>query len=58
MSFYDMGRLAQTLGLKQLYGMDGGKTAELAFDAKLINKPPDGGRPCSDYICVLDTPSA
>lgn len=54
LSFKEMGKLAQKLGLTQLYGMDGGKTAELAFGNKMVNKAPAGGRPCSDYICIID----
>ena len=57
LSLQEMGQLAQELGCTQLYNLDGGKTAQMAFGTTLVNKPPAGGRPCSDYLTILDSVS-
>ena len=54
LSLTQMGELAQNLGLTQLYNLDGGKTAMLAFGTQRVNTPPAGGRPCSDYLTIVD----
>ena len=55
LSLTEMGKLAQNLGLQQLYNLDGGKTAMMAFGTTVVNTPPAGGRPCSDYLTILDS---
>ena len=56
-SLTEMGKLAQTLGCTQLYNLDGGKTAMMAFGTTIVNTPPAGGRPCSDYLTIIDSVS-
>ena len=50
-----LGLLAQTLGCKQCYNMDGGRTAQMAFCAQVVNNPVTGGRNCSDYLTIVDS---
>lgn len=50
-----LGLLAQTLGCKQCYNMDGGRTAQMAFCARVVNNPVTGGRNCSDYLTIVDS---
>lgn len=49
-----LGLVAQNLGCKQCYNMDGGQTAQLTFGVDLVNHPAGGGRNCSDYVSVVD----
>lgn len=54
LTLHQMSLLAEQLGLKQLYNLDGGKTAWMCFGTDTVNVPANGGRECSDYICVID----
>lgn len=49
-----LGALAQKLGLKQCYNMDGGQTSEMTFGTLMVNNPAGGGRNCSDYLILVD----
>lgn len=54
MTVGQLAALAEELQLTQLYNMDGGRTAQLAFCAAKYNDPGTGTRNCSDYICIID----
>ena len=49
-----LGLVAQKLGCKQCYNMDGGRTAQMAFGTQIVNHPVTGGRNCSDYLTIVD----
>jgi len=49
-----LGGVAQTLGCKQCYNMDGGRTSQMTFGTQVVNNPVTGGRNCSDYLLLVD----
>lgn len=57
MTMDQLGATAQTLGLKQLYNLDGGRTSQMAFGTAVVNNPVTGGRNCSDYLTIIDSVS-
>jgi len=54
LNLVNLSKLVETLGCTQAYNMDGGKTSQMTMYGKLVNNPPDGGRNCSDFICLFD----
>jgi len=57
MTFATLSKFCNSLGLTAAYNLDGGKTSMMTFGGKVINDAYQGGRKCSDIICVCD-PSA
>ena len=49
-----LGGVAQTLGCKQCYNLDGGRTSQMTFGTQVVNNPVTGGRNCSDYLLLVD----
>ena len=49
-----LGMVAQKLGCKQCYNLDGGRTSQLALCTQIVNNPVTGGRDCSDYLTIVD----
>ncbi len=54
MTLSELSGLAADLGLKDAYNLDGGQTAAMVFDGKLVNKPYNGGRKTSDMIYISE----
>jgi len=50
----DFAVLFEEMGCKAAYNMDGGQTAMMTFDGKLVNRPASGGRQTSDIIYICD----
>jgi len=51
MSLDELAATFAALGCKTAYNLDGGATAMMAFQGKLVNQPTNGGRTSSDIIC-------
>lgn len=47
-----LSQLFADLGCKAAYNLDGGQTAMMGFQGKLVNKPYNGGRSSSDIIYI------
>lgn len=54
LSLAQMSALMNYLGCKAAYNLDGGQTAVMVYGNEVVNKPVDNGRPCSDFIMVMD----
>lgn len=54
MNYYECAQLAKNLGCKVAFNLDGGKTSQILFGNKVVNKPYKGGRDTSDLICIVD----
>ena len=48
-------QLFADLGCKAAYNMDGGRSAELYYDGKILNDPYKGGRSVSDCLIIRET---
>lgn len=44
----------QDLGVADAYNLDGGATAQMIFQGKVVNRPVNGGRAVSDIICFTE----
>lgn len=51
MTLAELSQVFADLGCKAAFNLDGGATAEMLFNGKLVNKPYKGGRQSSDIIC-------
>jgi len=54
MTFQEMSFLFKEMGCKSAYNMDGGQSAKMVFDSRLVNKPTRGGRDTSDIIYIAE----
>lgn len=54
MTIQELSQLMYDLGCKAAYNMDGGQTAIMCFDGKIVNRPVNGGRPSSDIIYIAE----
>lgn len=52
LSTTDMSKLYADLGCKTAYNLDGGQTAMMSFEGKLVNQPYGGGRGSSDIVYI------
>ena len=48
----ELSQLFYDLGCKVAYNLDGGQSAEMAFEGNLINQPTANGRPVSDIVYI------
>ena len=48
-------QLFADLGCKAAYNMDGGRSAEMYYDGKILNDPYKGGRSVSDCLIIRET---
>ena len=46
--------IAEALGCKIAYNLDGGKTSYMSLNGETVNDPADGGRVCSDIIYIAE----
>ena len=46
--------LAQRLGCRLAYNLDGGETSQMSFMGERVNHPYDNGRRTSDIICITE----
>ena len=46
--------IAEALGCKIAYNLDGGKTSYMSLNGETVNEPADGGRVCSDIIYIAE----
>ena len=46
--------IAEALGCKIAYNLDGGKTSYMSLNGETVNEPTDGGRVCSDIIYIAE----
>ena len=51
MSLDELASTLASLGCQTAYNLDGGATAMMVFQGKLVNQPTNGGRTSSDIIC-------
>lgn len=51
MTLGELAGVFEGLGCSAAFNLDGGATAEMIFDGKIVNKPYKGGRASSDIIC-------
>lgn len=51
MTLAELSQVFSSLGCKAAYNLDGGATAQMIFQGKVINRPYNGGRQSSDIIC-------
>lgn len=51
MTLDELSALFASLGCKTAFNLDGGATAEMVFEGKVVNQPYNGGRKSSDIIC-------
>lgn len=42
------------LGCKRAYNLDGGQTSVMTWRGEIVNRPAEGGRPCSDIIMIVE----
>ena len=54
----ELSALCAELGMKCAYNLDGGQTSVMTFMDRIANSPYNGGRVCSDFVCVFDSTSA
>ena len=54
LTYYESALLAKQLGCTVAFNLDGGKTSQMLFGGKLVNRPYNGGRDTSDLICIAD----
>lgn len=54
LNYYECAQLAKELGCKVAFNLDGGKTSQILFGNKVVNRPYKGGRDTSDLICIAD----
>ena len=54
MTLGQLTKLAQKLGLKQCYNLDGGQTSSMTYFTDEVSEAAFGGRPCSDFLCIVD----
>lgn len=52
LSMVDMATLMKDLGCTLAYNLDGGQTAQMAFDGKIVNQPYKDGRVVSDILYI------
>ncbi|MEG1525305.1 MAG: phosphodiester glycosidase family protein [Clostridia bacterium] len=50
----ELAKIMAELGCKEAYNLDGGATAAMIFQGKLVNRPVNGGRRCSDILCFSE----
>ena len=53
LSLSELSEVYADLGCKYAFNLDGGATAAMVFNGKVINRPYKGGRASSDIICFL-----
>ena len=51
MTLDELANTFAALGCRTAYNLDGGATAMMVFDGKVISQPTKGGRTSSDIIC-------
>ncbi|MEA4832631.1 MAG: phosphodiester glycosidase family protein [Oscillospiraceae bacterium] len=54
MSFQDMSQMFYEMGCAAAYNMDGGQSAHMTFDGKVVNRPASGGRNINDIIYIAE----
>ena len=54
MTLAELSQVFAGLGCKAAFNLDGGATAEMLFQGKLVNRPYKGGRQSSDIICFSE----
>ena len=54
LTYEESAMLAKRLGCTVAFNLDGGKTTQMLFGSKVVNKPYKGGRNTSDLICIAD----
>ena len=54
LSLRNLSIVMKDIGCVRAYNLDGGKTAQMVAGTKVISKPYDGGRTCSDVITIVD----
>ena len=47
-----------SLGCKSAYNLDGGASAVMVFNGKIVNSPSNGGRDCGDIVLVCEPQKA
>lgn len=47
-----LAKLFESLGCKEAYNLDGGKSAMMTFDGEVVSQPYDGGRKISDILLI------
>lgn len=52
LTIQQLGKVFEELGCKAAYNLDGGKTAVMVFDGKIVNTPAEGGRKISDIVYI------
>lgn len=51
-----LAKLFESLGCREAYNLDGGKSAMMVFDGDVVSRPYDGGRKISDIIYIGGLP--
>ena len=54
MTLAELSALFERLGCKTAYNLDGGETAVMVFDGRMVNHPAGGGRKCSDIVGIAE----
>lgn len=52
LTMVNMAKLMKDLGCTLAYNLDGGQTAQMAFDGAIVNQPYNGGRVVSDILYI------
>ncbi len=54
MTLSELAELFESLGCTMAYNLDGGRSAQMAFDGKLVNQPYRDGREVSDIVYIRE----
>jgi len=54
MTTAELSKLAEEIGCKEAYNLDGGRSSMMTFDGNLVNEPYGGGRSASDIILIRE----
>ncbi len=54
MTMSELSSLFESLGCKAAYNLDGGQSSVMAFDGRVYNDPPNGGRANSDILYIAE----
>ena len=49
---HELAQIFEDMGCQAAYNLDGGATASMIFNNKIVNQPYDGGRKVSDIILI------
>ena len=54
----ELSSVFESLGCKAAYNLDGGASAVMVFNGKIVNSPSNGGRDCGDIVLVCEPAKA